>query len=178
MEMGRAIKYVVKLSSDERKILLKLIKEGNASKEKLNRARILLKCDCGEEGENWADDKIAEAFYVTEKTVFNVRQSLVEEGFDKTLNRAPQKNRKSRIIQGEEEAYLVALSCTEPPKGHCKWTLRLLADKMVELEYVDSVSHVTIGDALKKTKLNPGRKKSGAYLRKPTRNSSAKWKKR
>jgi Homeodomain-like domain len=103
---------------------------------------------------------------------------LVEEGFDKTLNRALQKNRKRRIIQGEEEAYLVALSCTEPPKGHCKWTLRLLADKMVELEYVDSVSHVTIRDALKKMKLNPGRKKSGVYLRKPMQNSHAKWKKR
>jgi transposase len=176
--MGRAIKYVVRLSLDERKTLLELIKEGNASKEKLNRARILLKCDCGEEGESWTDDKIAEAFYVTEKTVFNVRQSLVEEGFDQTLNRAPQKNRKRRIIQGEEEAYLVALSCTEPPKGHCKWTLRLLAEKMVELEYVDSISHVTIGDALKKMKLNLGRKKNGAYLRKPMQNSSVKWKKR
>jgi transposase len=176
--VGRRIKYVVRLTADERKILLELIKKGNASKEKLNRARILLKCDCGEEGENWPDDKIAEAFYVSEKTVFNIRQSLVEEGLDKALNRAPQKNRRSRILQGEEEAYLVALSCTTPPKGHCKWTLRLLADKMVELEYVDSVSHVTIGNALKKMKLSPGKKKNGVYLRKPMQNSSAKWKKR
>lgn len=175
--MGRQIKYVVRLTSDERKILLELIKRGNASKEKLNRARILLKCDCGGEGENWADAKIAEAFYVTERTVFNIRKSLVEEGLDKALNRIPQKNRKRKIIQGEEEAYLVALSCTEPPQGHCKWTLRLLADKMVELKYVDSVSHVTIGDALKKMKLNPGKKRNGAYLQKPMQNSSVKWKK-
>ena len=83
--MGRQIKYVVKLTADERKALFELIKKGRASKEKLNRARILLKCDCGEEGENWPDDKIAAAFYVSKKTVFNVRQSLVEEGFDKTL---------------------------------------------------------------------------------------------
>jgi transposase len=177
IEMGRRIKYVVRLATNERKTLLELIKKGNASKEKLNRARILLKCDCGEEGENWPDDKIAEAFYVSEKTVFNVRQSLVEEGLDKALNRASQKNRKSRIIQGEEEAYLVALSCSEPPNGHCKWTLRLLADKMVELEYVDSVSHVTIGDALKKMKLNHGKKKNGAYLQRPMQNSFAKWRK-
>jgi transposase len=175
--MGRQIKYIVRLTAEERKVLLELIKKGSASKEKLNRARILLKCDCGEKGENWTDDKIAEAFYVTERTVFNVRQSLIEEGFDKTLNRTPQKKRKSRIIQGEEEAYLVALSCTEPPKGHCKWTLRLLADKMVELEYVDSVSHVTIGNALKKMKLNLGKKKNGAYRQKPMQNSSVKWKK-
>lgn len=175
--MGRRIKYIVRLTCDERKMLLELIKKGSASKEKLNRARILLKCDCGEEGENWTDDKIAEAFYVTERTVFNVRQSLVEEGLDKALNRIPQKKRKNRIIQGEEEAYLVALSCTEPPKGHCKWTLRLLADKMVELEYVDSVSHVTIGDALKKMKLSLGKKKNGVYLQKPMQNSSVKWKK-
>lgn len=174
--MGRRIKYLVRLTSDERKILLELIKKGRASKEKLNRARILLKCDCGEEGENWEDDKIAEAFYLTERTVFNIRQSLVEKGLDKTLNRIPQKRRKNRIIQGEEEAYLVALSCTEPPKGYCKWTLRLLADKMVELEYVESVSYVTIGNALKKMKLNLGKKKNGASLQKPMQNSSVKWK--
>ena len=175
--MGRQIKYVVNLTADERKALLELIKKGNASKEKLNRARILLKCDCGEEGENWPDDKIAEAFYISKKTVFNVRQSLVEEGFDKTLNRALQKNRKKRVIQGEQEAYLVALSCTEPPKGHCKWTLRLLANKMVELEYLDSVSHVTIGEALKKMKLNLGKKRNGASRQKPMQSLSAKWKK-
>lgn len=78
---------------------------------------------------------------------------------DKALNRIPQKKRKNRIIQGEEEACLVALSCTEPPKWYCKWTLRLLADKMVELEYVDSVSQVTIGDALKKNEIKPRQKK-------------------
>ena len=139
--MGSAIKYTVRLAVEERVILVELIEKGRANKEKLNRARILLKADCGDEGEHWDDDAIAEAFYVSEKTVFNTRRSLVGEGLEKTLNRAVQKNRKKRIIQGEEEAYLLALSCSEPPVGHCRWTLRLLADKMVELNYVDSVSH-------------------------------------
>jgi len=162
--MGRTIKYTVRLTSDERKMLFELIDKGRASKEKLNRARILLKADCGEEGENWDDRKISEALYVTEKTVFNTRKSLVEEGLENTIERNIQKNRKKRIIQGEEEAYLVALTCGEPPAGHCKWTLRLLADRMVELEYVEEISHETVRDALKKTKLNLGKKKNGVSL--------------
>jgi len=175
--MGRPQKYIVRLTSDERKLLLELINKGKASKEKLNRARILLKADCGEEGENWEDQKIANAFYVSILTVQRTRQSLVDEGFENTLNRQPPKTSKRRVIQGEEEAYLVAMSCSEPPEGHCRWTVRLLADKMVELEYVPSISHMTVHNALKKTKLSLGKKKNGVSHQKPTRNSSAKWKK-
>ena len=155
--MGRAIKYIVRLTVDERKELFALINKGRASKEKLNRARILLKADCGEEGENWSDHKIAEAFYVTEMTVFNTRRSLVEDGLEYAIERNVQKKRKKKIIQGEEEAYLLALTCGEPPVGHCKWTLRLLADKMVELKYVEKISHETVRDALKKMKSNLGK---------------------
>jgi len=162
--MGRKIKYVVRLTSEERKFLLELIKKGKANKEKLNRARILLKVDCGMEGENWDDGRIAEALYVSQKTILNTRQSLVEEGLDKTLNRSPIQNKRKRIVQGEEEAYLVALTCGEPPTGHCRWTLRLLSEKMVELEYVDSISHETVRTALKKTNLSLGKKKNGASL--------------
>ena len=175
--MGRKIKYIVRLTQDERKTLFELIEKGKASKERLNRARILLKADCGENGENWDDHKIAEALYVSEKTVFNTRQSLVEEGLEKTLNRAFQQKRKRRIVQGEEEAYLVALACSEPPKGHCRWTLRLLKDKMVELEYVDTISHETVRDALKKTNLSLGKRKNSASPQKLMQNSSVKWKK-
>lgn len=155
-------KYIVRLSSDERKILFQLLNEAKSSKEKQNRARILLKADCGEEGENWKDPQIAEAFYVSVKTVERVRKSLVEEGFEDTINRKslPQGNRE-RIIKGEEEAYLIALTCSEPPEGHVNWTLRLLADKMIECKYVESVSTNTIGRALKKTNLNLGKKKNG-----------------
>jgi hypothetical protein len=119
-------KYVVRLSRDERKILFQLLKEGSASKEKQNRARILLKADCGEEGEKWKDPQIAEAFYVSVKTVERVRKSLVEEGFEDTINRKllPHGNRE-KIIKGEEEAYLIALTCSEPPEGYAKWTLSL-----------------------------------------------------
>jgi transposase len=162
--MGRKIKYVVRLTSDERKLLFELLKQGKANKEKLNRARILLKADCGIEGENWDDDKIAEALYISQKTVLNTRQALIEEGLDKTLNRTPIQKKRKRIVQGEEEAHLVALACQEPPKGHCRWTLRLLSAKMVELEYVDSISYETVRDALKKTNLSLGKKKNGVSL--------------
>jgi hypothetical protein len=122
-----------------------------------------LKADCGEEGENWKDPQIAEAFYVSVKTVERVRKSLVEDGFEDTINRKllPHGNRE-RIIKGEEEAYLIALTCSEPPVGHAKWTLSLLADRMVECKYVESVSTNTIGRALKKTNLSLGKKKNGA----------------
>lgn len=175
--MGPNEKYIVKLTCDERKMLFELIAKGRANKEKLNRARILLKADSGEEGENWNDKQIADAFYVSVNTVHNTRKSLVEEGFETTLERASQKTKRKKIIQGEEEAYLVALACTEPPAGRCRWTLRLLADKMVELEYVETVSHMTVRDALKKTKLNLGKKKNGVFHQEPMQNSSAKWKK-
>lgn len=157
-----AQKYVVRLSTDERNVLFRLIKEGTSGKEKQNRARILLKADCGEEGENWKDTQIAEAFYVSIKTVERIRKSLVEDGFEETINRKllPHGNRK-KIIEGEEEAYLIALTCSEPPEGHAKWTLSLLADKMVECKYVESVSTNTIGRALKKTNLSLGKKKNG-----------------
>jgi transposase len=155
-------RYIVRLSADERKTLFALIEKGTASKEKQNRARILLKADCGEEGENWKDPQIAEAFYVSIKTVERIRKSLVEEGFEETLNRKmPPPGTRKRIIQGEEEAYLIAIACNEPPEGYAKWTLSLLADKMVECKYVDAVSPDTIGRALKKTNLNLGKKRNG-----------------
>lgn len=155
-------KYIVRLSKDERSILFQSLKEEKASKEKLNRARILLKADCGEEGESWKDSEIAEALYVSIKTVERVRKSLVEEGFEDTINRKllPYGNRE-KIIKGDEEAYLIAVTCNEPPEGHAKWTLSLLANRMVVCNYVESVSRNTIGRALKKMNLNLGKKKNG-----------------
>ena len=169
-------KYKVVLSSDERKMLLNLINQGKANKEKLNRARILLKADCGEEGEHWEDKQIAEAFYVSKMTVDRTRKSLVEEGLEATLNRKPHKDTRRRIIQGEEEAYLVALTCGEPPAGQSRWTLRLLADEMIKLEYVDTISHETVRTALKKTNLSLGSEKSGVFRPKQMQSLSVKWK--
>ena len=156
-------KYKVTLTVDERKTLLKLISEGKTNKEKLIRARILLKANCGEEGEHWEDGKIAEAFYVHESTVKRARKSFVEEGFDAALERKPPSKSRQRIIQGEEEAHLIALTCGDPPEGHSRWTLRLLSNAMIKLEYVDAVSHETIRTVLKKTNLSLGKKKSGTY---------------
>lgn len=169
-------KYTVRLSSDERKMLFNLINEGKANKEKLNRARILLKADCGEEGEHWKDEQIAKAFYVSRVTVDRTRRSLVEEGLEATLNRKPISKQRERIIQGEEEAYLVALVCGEPPAGHARWTLRLLADMMVKLEYVDTVSHETVRAVLKKMNLSLGKRKNGVSPHKQMPNSYVKWK--
>lgn len=170
-------KYRVVLSSDERKMLFSLIHQGKAGKEKINRARILLKADCGEEGEHWKDEQIAEAFYVSRMTVDRTRKSLVEDGLETTLNRKSLNDTRQRIIQGEEEAYLVALTCGEPPAGQSRWTLRLLADEMIKLEYVDTISHETVRTALKKMNLSLGNEKSGVYLQKPMQSLSAKWKK-
>ena len=144
------MKYKATLTLEERAYLVDLIKKGKGSKEKLNRARILLKADQGEAGEHWSNKQIANAFYVAERTVERTRKTLVEEGLEAALERKHQVNRKKRIIQGDEEAYLVALTCSEPPEGHSRWTLRMLADKMVQFEYVESVSHETIRRALKK----------------------------
>lgn len=170
-------KHIVRLSLEERKHLFEVIADGRTGKEKLNRARILLKADIGEQGEGWTDAEIAEAFYVGLKTVARTRVSLVEEGFDATLNRRIPSERRSRIIEGKEEAYLIAIACGAPPEGHCRWTLRMLANRMVELNYLENVSHETIRTALKKMNLSPGKRRSGVYHVNQMTPSSAKWKK-
>ena len=170
-------KHIVRLSLEEREYLFKVIADGKAGKEKLNRARILLKADIGEQGEGWMDAEIAEAFYVGLKTVARTRRSFLEEGLEETVNRQPQKGTRRRIINGEEEAYLIAIACGTPPDGHCRWTLRMLANRMVELNYVDTVSSDTIRRTLKKTNLSRGKKRNGAFRQNLTPHSSAKWKK-
>ena len=104
------------------------------------------------------------------------RKSLVEYGFEATINRQAPLVKRKRIIEGEEEAHLIALVCGPPPEGHCSWSLRMLADKMVELEYVPTVSHETVRKALKKMNSSLGKKKSGAFRQNPMPLSFAKWK--
>jgi transposase len=149
-------KYIVTLNAEERSTLGALISKGKAPARKLLHARILLKADCSAGGPGWPDQAISEALDVSLATILRVRQLLVEEGLDAALNRHKPRRTYLRKLDGKQEAQLVALSCSESPKGHARWTLRLLADKMVELEYVDSVSHETIRQVLKKTKLSPG----------------------
>lgn len=144
-------KYIVRLTAEERTERLQLVNTGKAAAYKRRHAQILLKADHRCQGEGWSDAKISEAFDVGIRTVERTRQRLVEQGLDAALNRTKQIKRR-RSLDGEQEAYLIALSCSEPPNGRARWTLQLLADKMVELGYADAVSDETVRRTLKKTK--------------------------
>jgi len=145
-------KYIVRLSDDEYKNLKKITSSGRGPARMFTRARILLKADQSDNGPAWSDEKISEALDVTVQTVERVRKQLVEEGFDAVLARREYKQKVCRKkIDGDVEAHLIALSCSKPPEGRARWTLRLLADKIIELGYVESISHEAIRQALKKT---------------------------
>jgi hypothetical protein len=145
-------KYVVKLSEEERERLDSLIRSGKHPAQRLMKARILLKADAGEAGEAWSDSQIAKALDTSLATIARTRQQLVEEGLDAVLKRKHSPaSARARIFDGASEAKLIALACSEPPKGHVRWTLRLLEDKVVELNIVERVSDNTIGRTLKKT---------------------------
>lgn len=143
-------KYIVRLSEDERSELSDIIKTGKAAAYKRLHAQILLKADCSELGPAWIDKDISKSFDVSTRTVERVRQRLVEHGMEAAINRAKNKTPNRRKLDGEQEAYLIALTCSEPPKGHARWTLRLLADRYVELDYVDTISYETVRVVLKK----------------------------
>src|SRR6476469_9835904 len=150
-------KYKVTLTSEERQHLLDLIAAGKKSAKKLAHARILLKADAAAGGPAWPDARIAEAAEVSIATVERVRQRFVEQGFEAALVRKKQdRPSRQRKLDGAAEARLVALACSRPPDGRARWTLRLLADKLVELEVVDTVSTETVRQALKKTNSSRG----------------------
>ena len=145
-------KYIVHLSGKERKSLRSLVSSGKGSARMFTRARILLKADVGEGGPGWPDEKIAEALDVTVQTIERVRKQLVEEGLDAVLSRRKYIQKVSRKkLDGDAEAHLIALTCSETPKGYTRWSLRVLADRMVELGYVESISHEAVRRVLKKT---------------------------
>jgi len=150
-------KYIVRLSREERSTLKKLLTSGRGSGRMFTRVRILLKADQSNEGPAWSDEKISESFDVTVQTIERVRKELVEEGLEAVLSRHPYTQKVSRKkIDGDVEAHLIALCCSNPPGGRVRWTLRLLADKVVELGYIDSISYEAIRQTLKKTNLNLG----------------------
>jgi transposase len=149
-------KYVVSLSQAEREMLVQVVKTGNTSARKLTRAWILLKSDATEDGPNWSYEQICEAFSVSQVTVYQVRKTYVEQGLEKAVNRKKPEREYEHRLDGEAEAHLIALACTEPPNGQERWTLRLLRDRMIKLEYVEDVSHETIRTTLKKTNLSLG----------------------
>jgi hypothetical protein len=143
-------KYVVRLTDQERHELTEVIKKLKGSSLKVRRAQILLKADA--DGPNWTDRRIAEAFSCRTKTVENIRQHLVERGFAETLHGVKRaKPPTEKLLDGEQEAQIIALRLGSPPKGYAKWSLRLLARKVVELEIAPAVSHETVRRTLKKT---------------------------
>jgi transposase len=151
-EIGMNKKYVVRLTSEERTKLRRLVSVGKAAARKIIHARILLQADQGPGGPAWTDEHIASGLTVHPRTIAGVRQRLVEQGLEAALNRKKQQ-RPSRPakLDGKAEARLIALRCGEPPQGRTRWTLHLLADKLVELRVVDSLSYETVRRALKKT---------------------------
>ena len=146
-------KYKVTLTEQEREELGQLISKGKGAARKLQHARILLKAD-GQVG--WNDETISEAVEVSVSTIERVRERFVEEGLQAALERKMPKREYKRRLDGEQEAHLVALVCSHPPEDRGRWTLKLLAQKMVELAYVESVAPETIRQTLKKMNLNPG----------------------
>jgi transposase len=145
-------KYVVRLSGEERQRLERLVSVGKTAARKLLHGRILLQADQGPFGPNWPDERIAEALSVHRRTIEGVRQRLVEQGLEAALNRKKREHPPCPPkLDGKAEARLIALRCGEPPAGRTRWTLQLLADKLVELQVVESVSYETVRRVLKKT---------------------------
>jgi transposase len=169
-----AIRYAVDLTDTERAELREIISKNKAKRSTIINAYILLKADrtCG-----WTNANIAAAYEVSTKKVEQLKKRLVEEGFEAALYRKPVTNAHRRKITGDEEAHLIALYCSQAPEGHERWTLRLLAEKMVELERIDSVSHESIRRTLKNMHLNPGKRKNGVFRQNKMLPLSAKWKK-
>ena len=144
--------YKVTLCKEEREELHRLISTGKAAAYKRLRAQILLKADQGPLGPGWTDEQIGEALDVGRVTVGRTRQALVESGLEAALQRKPREHPPvPRKLDGTAEAQLIALACSDPPEGHAKWTLQLYADKLVELQIVDTISDETVRRTLKKT---------------------------
>lgn len=149
-------KYIVALSAAERNALETLTRTGKAPAYKLNHARILLKADINHQKGGWRDQDISDALDISVATIERVRKRFVEQSLDTAIGRNQPTRPRSRLLDGEQEARLIALACSDAPPGQSQWTLRLLAEQMVELGYVASISHETVRQTLKKTNSNPG----------------------
>jgi transposase len=146
-------KYIVRLTAEEKKELENLVKKGKIQAYRIKHANILLAVDA--DGPNWPDYQAAKAYKCHQNTVVNVRRRFVEQGFEAALERKKQQApSRKRIIDGEKEAKLISIACSKPPQGSAKWTMEMLADKLVALKVVDSVSGQTVWRTLKKTNLS------------------------
>jgi transposase len=149
--IGMNKKYIVRLTDDERQKLIHLTKTGKAAAYKIKHAHILLQVDAN--GPNWSDDHVAQAFRCHGNTVRNTRQRYVEHGLEAALRRKQQvRPSRQRLLDGAKEARLIALRCSQPPTGTAKWTLKLLADTLVTLNVVETISYETVRQTLKKTR--------------------------
>jgi hypothetical protein len=151
--------YIVRLTDEERDTLNQLLKKRGVAAQRVRRALMLLKADV--EGPRWTDAKIAEAYGCRTQTVENLRESLVTEGFETTLQGKPKSRVRSKVLDGEQEAKIIALRLGHPPQGWANWTLRLLAEQAVTLEIVESVSYETLRRMLKKTSSRRARSRIG-----------------
>jgi hypothetical protein len=146
-------KYPVVLNAEQRQHLEKITSSGNVSARQMKRAQVLLKSDVQT---NWSYERIMEAFDVSAVTIAVVRKAFVEQGLEAALQRKKPEREYEHALDGEGEAHLIALACSEPPMGRKHWSLRLLQDRFVKLGHVDSISYETIRRVLKKTNSNPG----------------------
>jgi transposase len=151
----RPHKHEVALSEEQRHALHQLISKGKAPARKLAHARVLLKIDRNAPGPRWTDEQVAEAFEMSRYTVIRIRERFATNGLDDALTHRPHTQTRARALDGEQEAHLIALSCSPSPQGQARWTLRLLANRMVELGYVEQVSYETVRRTLKKNELKP-----------------------
>ena len=157
-------RYVVRLSAEERDRLEALRSKGKIPARRLLKALILLKADVSDEGEGWSDSEIIRALDTNKSMVLGVRRQLVEEGLDAVLSRKARATPPvARIFDGETEARLIALACSKPPEGFARWSLRLLEEKVVELNIVERASDSTIGRVLKKTLSSPTARSAGSF---------------
>jgi len=151
------VRFKVTLIREEREQLTAVLSKGKHTSQQYRNACILINSDEGPLGQKLSNEKIAQVLQINTKTVERVKQRFVEEGFDKCIKRKPYPRKGPIKTDGDFEAHLVALSCSKAPEGYARWSLRLLADKMVELKYTDSISHETVRKVLKKTKSSRGR---------------------
>jgi len=153
------VRYTIKLNQFEVNDLTKIINKGSHTSQAFRSAYILLNCDKGEFSENneIKNSDICKILKIGERTIDRIKKKFIEEGFESVLERRPSTQNYTKKVDGEIEAKVVSLCCSEPPEGYAKWSLRLLADKMVELKYIDYISHVSVGEVLKKTNLNLGK---------------------
>lgn len=151
------IRYTIKLTKSEVEELHVIINKGSHTSQTFRAAYILLNCDVGKYSDKVTNEQISKVLKVGMRTIDRVKKQFIEEGFEAVLERRLSTRVYEGKADGDLEAKLVTLCCSEPPKGFSKWSLRLLADKMVELNYVESISHVTVRTVLKKMNLNPGR---------------------